>query len=111
MRAGKLNKKANLLRLMKVEDSLGGAKEDWQTILTGFWVGFIGLKGGERASAIGQQSVMTGTIFMRYSQVTKDISIGDIIEVENVKYEAIAPAVNESLSNETITVAVTVYKP
>jgi head-tail adaptor len=105
MRAGKLIKKALIRRLVQSTDALGGVSESWQDFGQS-WCGFIALRGGERATAIGAQSTMVGTVFFRYSALTNGIKIGDLIQVDGVDYTAISPAVNESLKGEGITVAV-----
>lgn len=105
MRAGKLNKRATFKRLQEVKDEAGGVSEDW-TELGKAWVGFIGLRGSEKMTAIGTQANLVGTVFMRYSELTKTITIGDLIEVDGVSYRAESPAVNEAMKNSSITVAV-----
>lgn len=105
MRAGKLNKKAVIKRNGETTDALGGVIDGLVEVGQA-WCGFIALRGGERATAIGNQSTMVGTLFFRYSTLSASIQIGDVIEVDGVAYEAVSPAVNESMNNESITVAI-----
>lgn len=107
MRAGKLNKLATLKRLQEGEDSYGGVTESWNDIASA-WVGFIALRGSEKVTAIGSKSELIGTVFMRYTSVTKSLQVGDLIVVDGTDYRIESPAVNESLKNKTITVMVSV---
>lgn len=107
MQAGKLNKKATIKRLGETTDAAGGVVDGWLEVGQA-WCGFIALRGGERATAIGNQSTMIGTVFFRYTSLTKTIQVGDVIVVDGVEYTAQSPGVNESMKNQSITVAVSV---
>lgn len=105
MKAGALRQKAQIKRLVESRDDFGGVSESWELVGSA-WCGFVGLRGSERETEVGDQSKMVGTIFFRYSSLTKTIALGDRIIVQGVTYSAISPAVNESLKNDSITVAV-----
>ena len=105
MQAGKLNKRATLKRLQESKDNYGGVTEAW-VLLGHAWCGFIALRGSERATAIGSQAELVGTVFMRYSALSKSLTLGDVIEVDGQTYRVESPAVNESMKNQSITLMV-----
>lgn len=109
MQAGKLNRIAYFKRLEEKQGPSGGVVEEYVEYATR-WVGFIGLRGSERVTAVGDDSVMAGTIFMRYDQTTRNIKIGDLIEVDGVDYYVASPAINEGMKNITITIAVSLFR-
>ena len=106
MQAGKLNKRATIKRLIETDDAMGGVTESWTALGAPISCGFIALRGGERATALGQQSTMVGTLFFRYSPLSKAIKLGDLIEVDGQAFIAMSNGINESMLNQSITVAV-----